>query len=178
MLRHLFSAAGESDVISQVDRLSSTETKIAARSVRIAVGAWGRAATICMIASRVRWVSNRTLPERRRSLSTPHGSSMRSRRGVPSPAIAVRDLTEISGLQRRQEQPHRGVLNFTRTDLRHPIDPRESAGEGTSKVPEGCAAETGAGRRRRLARCRRRRAANRRRRRSLRRARGSTLSGS
>src|ERR1700730_8988701 len=44
---------GDSDVISQVDRLSSNETKIAPRSVRIAVGAWGRLVTICMVASRV-----------------------------------------------------------------------------------------------------------------------------
>src|SRR5450830_2047105 len=44
---------GDSDVISQVDRLSSNETKIAPRSVRIAVGAWGWSVTICMVASRV-----------------------------------------------------------------------------------------------------------------------------
>src|SRR5664280_876397 len=44
---------GDSDVISQVDRLSSNETKIARRSVRIAVGAWGWSVTICMVASRV-----------------------------------------------------------------------------------------------------------------------------
>src|SRR6476646_7693960 len=44
---------GDSDVISQVDRLSSNETKIAPRSVRIAVGAWGRSVMICMVASRV-----------------------------------------------------------------------------------------------------------------------------
>src|SRR4030081_200485 len=43
---------GDSDVISQVDRLSSNETKIAPRSVRIAVGAWDRAVIICMVASR------------------------------------------------------------------------------------------------------------------------------
>src|ERR1700693_4456983 len=44
---------GDSDVISQVDRLSSNETKIAPRSVRVAVGAWGRSVIICMVASRV-----------------------------------------------------------------------------------------------------------------------------
>ena len=42
-----------SDVFSHVDRLSSNETKIAPRSVRIAVGASGRSATVCMVASRV-----------------------------------------------------------------------------------------------------------------------------
>src|ERR1700730_11821828 len=59
---------GDSDVISHVDRLSSNETKIAPRSVRIAVGASGRSATVCMVASRVGG-SNLTLPKRR-SLST------------------------------------------------------------------------------------------------------------
>src|SRR6267143_1707240 len=59
---------GDSDVISHVDRLSSNETKIAPRSVRIAVGASGRSATVCMVASRVGG-SNLTLPECR-SLST------------------------------------------------------------------------------------------------------------
>src|SRR5208282_5946263 len=62
---------GDSDVISHVDRLSSNETKIAPRSVRIAVGASGRSATVCMVTSRVGG-SNLTLPKCR-SLSTPHG---------------------------------------------------------------------------------------------------------
>src|SRR3979490_3023468 len=62
------SPPGDSDVISHVDRLSSNETKIAPRSVRIAVGASGRSATVCMVASRVGG-SNPTLPECR-SLST------------------------------------------------------------------------------------------------------------
>src|SRR5436189_110246 len=57
---------GDSEVISHVDRLSSNETKIAPRSVRIAVG--GRSATVCMVASRVGG-SNLTLPKCR-SLST------------------------------------------------------------------------------------------------------------
>jgi hypothetical protein len=38
----IFSPPGDSDVISHVDRLSSNETKIAPRSVRIAVGASGQ----------------------------------------------------------------------------------------------------------------------------------------
>src|SRR4030088_1477803 len=59
---------GDSDVISHVDRLRSNETKIAPRSVRIAVDASGRSATVCMVASRVGG-SNLTLPECR-SLST------------------------------------------------------------------------------------------------------------
>jgi hypothetical protein len=44
---------GDSDVINQVDRLSSNETKIAPRSVRIAVGASGQSTGTCIVASRV-----------------------------------------------------------------------------------------------------------------------------
>src|SRR6202035_1489551 len=44
---------GDSEVISQVDRLSSIETKIAPRSLRIALGASGRSAITCMAVSRV-----------------------------------------------------------------------------------------------------------------------------
>src|SRR4030088_959898 len=62
---------GDRDVISQVERLSSMETNIAPRSLRIAFGASGRSATVCMVVSRVRG-RNLTLPERR-SLSTSHG---------------------------------------------------------------------------------------------------------
>jgi hypothetical protein len=39
---------GDSDVISQVDRLSSNETKIAPRSVRMAVGDWAWSVTFCL----------------------------------------------------------------------------------------------------------------------------------
>ena len=53
---------GGKDVISQVDRLNSKETKIAPRSVRIAVDASGRSAVIGMVGSRGR-VGNLTLPE-------------------------------------------------------------------------------------------------------------------
>src|SRR5208283_4525869 len=59
---------GDSDVISQMERLSSKETKIAARLVWMAVGASGRSATAGMVVSRV-GVRNLTLPERW-SLST------------------------------------------------------------------------------------------------------------
>src|SRR5271157_4105174 len=60
----IFSAEpGDSDVISQMERLSSKETKIAARLVWMAVGASGRSATAGMVVSRV-GVRNLTLPER------------------------------------------------------------------------------------------------------------------
>src|SRR5271165_1750880 len=59
---------GESDVISQMERLSSKEIKIAARLVWMAVGASCRSATVGMIVSRV-GVRNLTLSERW-SLST------------------------------------------------------------------------------------------------------------
>src|ERR1700730_17103040 len=60
--------SGDSDVISHVDLLSSNETNIATRSLRIALGASGRSATVCMVVSRVGG-RNLTLLERR-SLST------------------------------------------------------------------------------------------------------------
>src|SRR5271155_2929837 len=44
---------GDSDVASQVDRLSSNEMNIAQRSARIVVGATDWSATFCMVASRV-----------------------------------------------------------------------------------------------------------------------------
>src|SRR2546430_16135249 len=44
---------GDSDVISQVERLSSNEMNIAPRSLRIAFGASSRSATVCMVVSRV-----------------------------------------------------------------------------------------------------------------------------
>jgi hypothetical protein len=53
---------GDKDVISQTDRLSSNETKIAARLVWIAVGASARSAAFGMIVSRV-CGGNLTLPE-------------------------------------------------------------------------------------------------------------------
>src|SRR5450759_4382069 len=59
---------GDSEVISQVERLSSKEMKIAPRSGWMALGASGRSAIICMAVSRVGG-RNLTLPERR-SLST------------------------------------------------------------------------------------------------------------
>src|SRR6202022_823118 len=60
--------SGDSDVISHVDLLSSNEMNIAPRSLRIAFGASGRSAAVCMVVSRVGG-RNLTLPERR-SLST------------------------------------------------------------------------------------------------------------
>src|SRR6202030_1499698 len=59
---------GDSDVISQVERLSSIETKIAPRSLRMAPDVSRRLDITCMVVSRVGGC-NLTLPERR-SLST------------------------------------------------------------------------------------------------------------
>jgi hypothetical protein len=44
---------GDTDVTSQIERLSSKEMKMAARSVRIVVGASARSATLGMVVSRV-----------------------------------------------------------------------------------------------------------------------------
>ena len=68
MLRHLLPGAWRKDVISQVDRLSSKETKIAGRSVWIAVGASVRSAATCMVVSRVGGLAT-SLCRARRSLS-------------------------------------------------------------------------------------------------------------
>src|SRR5580704_17189742 len=62
--------SGDSDVISQVERLSSNEMNIAPRSLRIAFGASGRLATVCMAVSRV-GDRNLTLPERRSLFTSP-----------------------------------------------------------------------------------------------------------
>src|ERR1700730_8686598 len=61
---------GDNDVISQVERLSSNEMKIAPRSLRMALGASGRSAIICMAVSRV-VDRNLTLPERRLLSTSP-----------------------------------------------------------------------------------------------------------
>src|SRR5271165_1262240 len=53
---------GDSDVISQTERLSSNETNIAARLTRIAVGAAAGSAAVGMVVSRVGGC-NITLPE-------------------------------------------------------------------------------------------------------------------
>src|SRR3979411_386647 len=62
--------SGDSDVISHVDLLSSNETNIAPRSLRIAFGVSGRSATVCMVVSRVGG-RNLTLPERRSLFTSP-----------------------------------------------------------------------------------------------------------
>ena len=64
---------GDSDVISQTERLSSKEMKIAARLVWMAVGASCRSAMVGMIVSRV-GVRNLTLPERWSLSTSPMGS--------------------------------------------------------------------------------------------------------
>ncbi len=61
---------GDSEVISQLERLSSIETKIAPRSLRIALGASGRSGLICMVVPRVGGC-NRTLPECRSRSTSP-----------------------------------------------------------------------------------------------------------
>jgi len=64
-------APGDRDVITQLDRLSSNEMKIAPRSIRIAACVGRGAAASCIVASGVGEFSNLTLPERR-SLSHAH----------------------------------------------------------------------------------------------------------
>src|SRR6188768_2815682 len=99
---------GDSDVISHVDRLSSNETKMAPRSVRIAVGASGRSATVCMVASRVGG-SNLTLPKCRSLSTSPWdleeepvvGANLRYDRRAPSRARRVRQALQRNLARRR-----------------------------------------------------------------------------
>ena len=70
---------GDSDVISQLDRLNSNETKIAPRSVRIAVGASGWSAVTFMVSSKMGGGSNPlTLPGKQSLPPTRHGILKRS----------------------------------------------------------------------------------------------------
>src|SRR6478736_1890949 len=71
MLRHLLAVPRRQRGISQVERLSSNETKIAPRSVRMALGCtdWS---IVCMVTLQDEWSSNLILPIGR-SPSTPHG---------------------------------------------------------------------------------------------------------
>src|SRR6476469_9795076 len=93
--------AGDSDVISHVDRLSSNETKIAPRSVRIAVGASDRSATVCMVASRVGG-SNLTLSERRLlspwDLEEAEGAAAGGFRRIHCEVGVLEDLVEIGAV--------------------------------------------------------------------------------
>ena len=104
---------GDSDVISHVDRLSSNETKIAPRSVRIAVGASGRSATVCMVASRVGG-SNLTLPKCRSLSTSPWdlegepivGANLRYARRAPSRARRVRQALQRNLARRPPRLSH------------------------------------------------------------------------
>src|SRR6476660_8910330 len=109
---------GDSDVISHVDRLSSNETKIAPRSVRIAVGASGRSATVCMVASRVGG-SNLTLPKCR-SLST----SPWDLEGKPAVGENLRHHRRVANRTRRVRQSLQRNLARRPTRLSYPSQVR------------------------------------------------------
>src|SRR4051794_16696416 len=75
---------GASDVMTQVERLSSRDTKIALRSVRIAACSSGRGQRACMVAPA--WVvQHPTLPESKMLPVAPMGSS-----GPMPPGLACR----------------------------------------------------------------------------------------
>src|ERR1700732_4022020 len=78
--------SGDRYVNSQGERLSSNEMNIAPRSLRIAFGASGRSATVCMVVSRVGG-RNLTLPKGR-SLSTAPWDLDRLRRRQRAQEIA------------------------------------------------------------------------------------------
>src|SRR3954465_12576707 len=72
---------GAREVMTQVERLSSSETKIALRSVRIAACLSGRGQRACMVAPA--WVvQHPTLPESKMLPVAPMGSLRKERRNV------------------------------------------------------------------------------------------------
>src|SRR5215469_7034194 len=73
---------GDSDVISQVLRDSSSETKIAPSAVRMAAGA-GRGASSGIVASRGGWGCNLTVKEQRSLVGRPWDLSTRLSRFPP-----------------------------------------------------------------------------------------------
>src|SRR5208337_3533807 len=102
---------GDKDVISQVDRLSSKDTKIARRSVRIAVNASVRSAATCMVVSRVGGLAT-SLCRARRSLSrrpwdlSPH-TPCRSPGALTRVAARTLAPSPICDLLHRRLQPFR-----------------------------------------------------------------------
>src|ERR1700689_5084217 len=97
----IFSAEpGDSDVTSQMERLSSKEMKIAARLDWMAVGASCRSATAGMVVSRVS-VRNLTLPERWSLSTSPWDlSDWHFRRGLGRAAGDFGELRRPSRLDR------------------------------------------------------------------------------
>src|ERR1700691_1048273 len=93
MLRHLLARAGDSDVMSQIERLSSRETKIAARLDWMAVGASGRSATVGMDVSRVGGFAT-SLCQSSGRYPPPHGIFQR-KRTLPS-SMASKRLLEMA----------------------------------------------------------------------------------
>src|SRR5580658_7049662 len=83
---------GDSDVMSQIERLSSKETKIAARSVWIAVDGSAWAASVCMIVSRV----DGSQPHSGRALVAIHPHRIFQRKVTLWSSEAMRRLFEIA----------------------------------------------------------------------------------
>ena len=85
-------------MISQIDRLSSKETKIAGRSIWIAVDASARSAATCMVVSRVGGLATslcrvrRSLSRRPWDLSPPNSLPVSRRTCVKTPARFHTDL--------------------------------------------------------------------------------------
>jgi hypothetical protein len=103
-------APGDKDVISQVDRLSSRDAKIAGRSVWIAVDASVRSAATCMVVSRVGGLAT-SLCGARRSLSRrPWDLS------PPTPCRSPGALTRVAARTLAPspicDQPHRRLQPF------------------------------------------------------------------
>src|SRR6516165_9442201 len=130
---------GDSDVTSQVDRLSSNETKIAPRSVRIAVGAWDRSVTICMVASRVGGSATSLCPSDGR-YPLPMGSLLidaEDERSAGRGKVETDDIAYLVDEQRIIRQLERlAAVRLQAERRRHPADrPVRRVGRGRAQRP-------------------------------------------
>jgi hypothetical protein len=112
MLRQFLAGPGDGEVIEQRERDSSSETKIARRSVRIAVGASAWSATICIVVFRVGVLDDLTLPRAPIARQSPKGSVKVAERVFHATTVVARpaggDIRADRARGRRQKQGGEG----------------------------------------------------------------------
>src|SRR5580693_9907981 len=108
MLRHLLSTARRQQVISQLARLNSSETKIAPRSVWIAVGASGWLVVMFMVSSKMGGSNPFTLPGNRSLPPTRHGISKRTMRRPTRQPFRGRLIRQDETSEEYAQPLHRG----------------------------------------------------------------------
>src|SRR3954452_21701513 len=121
---------GAREVMTQVERLSSSETKIALRSVRIAACLSGRGQRACMVAPA--WVvQHPTLPESRVLPIAPMGSS------CEPPPGSTTTLGRMAGARRscRSDRPVKPVWSFCASGPRRRCWIRRSCEPGWPRLP-------------------------------------------